>query len=247
MRTNIQRFLELCIVLSLALTWGCVKVNVSVQAQNSRDTAFDDSWISMEDLKKLHMKQWCDPSAWDIPKERQKTPAWCWAASTRIVMEYWNRKHNKQTDLQCTIARQILGPSLNEANCCDSNPSTQCIQGAWPNRVLDHYQFNYKKLAGAFNDWDALTGEICSIGPFISVIEWNGGGKHALVVTGYRNDRRSKDPKNVVTIYDPTSDDIQDLIFDEFVGGSLEGPANLHEFSHYLSYVQIVPMTKDQP
>jgi hypothetical protein len=104
---------------------------------------------------------------------------------------------------------------------------------------------DYKVVPGALDDWDAVTGEICSAGPFILVIDWHGGGSHTLVITGYSN--QDKDAERVVTTYDPFTNDFEDLSFEEFVGGSLSGPNGSHRFSHDRTYVQITPKTGDQP
>lgn len=246
MRLPLQTVLRLGFALCLGFTWACVKVDVSVRSP-ANGSAKDDSWISLADLKKRHTKKSCDPTAWEITGEPQKTPAWCWAASTRIVMEHHNTRHGEETDSQCEIVKKTSRFLSSEANCCHTSVPSECIQGGWPNTVFDYYEFNYKKLAGALNDWDALTGEICSGGPFISVIEWSGGGKHTFVVHGYRYDRSSENPQKVVSIYDPLTDDFQDLIFDEFAGGSLERPAEFIQFSPYLNYVAIRPMSENQP
>ncbi len=242
-----QTALGICVALGLGLTWACVKVDVTVRSlDSSASFSNDDSWISIAELKKRHTRVSCNPSAWEIAREPQETLAWCWAASTRIVMEHYNKDHGTGTDSQCDIVKKTSRSLSNEATCCDTSIPAECIQGGWPSRVLDYYGFNYKKLAGALNDWGAFTGEICSSGPFIAVIEWNGGGKHTLVVQGYRYDSNSESPEKVVSIYDPLTDDFQDIVFDEFTGGSLARPTEFIQFSHYLNYVQIQPMTEDR-
>jgi hypothetical protein len=247
MRSHLQKILGLGMVLCLGLTPACVKVDVSVRSLNgSGSISNDDSWISIAELKKRHTRVSCNPSAWEIAREPQETLAWCWAASTRIVMEHFNKDHGTGTDSQCDIVNKTSRSLSSEATCCNTSIPAECIQGGWPSRVFDYYGFNYKKLAGALNDWGALTGEICSAGPFISVIEWNGGGKHTLVVQGYRYDSNSESPEKVVSIYDPLTDDFQDVIFDEFTGGSLPQANGFIQFSHYLNYVQIQPMTEDR-
>jgi hypothetical protein len=173
-----------------------------------------------------------------IDQEKQQTEFWCWAASTRMVMGHQNKEQNKETAIQCNIVTRIIETSQGRLNCCDPNVPSPCKQGGWPHWVFNSYQFGFKMVPGVLDNWDAVTGEICSTGPFISVIDWRGGGSHTLVITGYSND--DKDAPKVITTYDPFTDDFQDLSFEEFVDGS-------DRFSHDRTYVQILPKTEDRP
>ena len=256
MRTNMKRTFGLCIALCLGLTSACVQVDVSVTSQdNSRALSPYPPMkpsISMDDLKKLHTKKSCNPSSWDVAKEQQQTAAWCWAASTRMVMEYHNKEQKKptNTDSQCNIVMNILSNLPRSTNCCEKQDGpdfidapSECDQGGWPHWALANYQFNYETVPAAL-DWDALTGEICSIGPFISVIRWIGGGTHAFVVKGYIPPSASS-PLKIVEVYDPILKQRQDMTFDEFIGDSPRKQYEFRRFSHHLDYVQIVPKAKD--
>jgi hypothetical protein len=252
MKTDTKHFVQLCIALCLGLTWACVRVDVSVTSPNtySRSGLPSErkSPISNKELTKRHADiNRCPSNLFlAIDREQQKTEAWCWAASTRMVMKYHNAKQNQETDSQCDMVRNILSPWLGGVNCCERqvipdfiNAPSECIQGGWPSWALEKYQFNYEWIEGALDEWEALKGELCKTGPFISVINWSGGGAHAFVVTGYR------DEEKLVTIYDPTTEDFQDFAFEEFVG---KGPYRFRRFSHDRNYVQIMlPETKDQP
>ncbi len=272
MRSNLSKVLGLGITLCLGLTWACVKVDVTV---TSPDTSRLDKWhslpdkpsISLEELKELHASRTgntsvCQPNH-SLPthNEKQETMAWCWAASSRTVMEYRNRNGiQPETANQCDIVENVFGPRLSGANCCgrEGSPDSEvsrdyidtpwtCVRGGWPHWVLDNYQFEYEWVDGLFDDWNALKGEICSDYPFISVIEWRGGGKHTLVVNGYRESPDNSRLEQVVEIYDPNEDDPLDLTFDEFVTGSAKKQGRSYEFSHYRTYVQIVPISKGKP
>ncbi len=164
-------------------------------------------------------------------------------------MDYKNKQQARPetTARQCDIVKNVFGPRLGEANCCEKKLSSgfidapvTCLRGGWPHWVLDTYQFDYEWVDGLFDNWEALTGEICNNHPFISVIKWKGGGKHTLIVNGYKESR-------AVELYDPLQDDPQDLTFDEFVGGSLKKQDELYEFSHDRTYVQIAPKSPGQP
>lgn len=268
MGMTMQKTLGLCIALCLGLTSACVKVDVTV---TSSDTSRLDKWqslpnkpsISIEKLEELHASRpgkrpVCPPDrSLPINHEKQQTIAWCWAASSRTVMEYRNKKkiQPEPTAPQCDIVKNVFGLRLGGANCCERKNSPDsidtpwtCVRGGWPHWVLDNYQFDYEWVDGRFDNWDVLKTEICNDYPFISVIEWSGGGKHTLVVTGYRESPASAGLQRVVEIEDPNEDDNpQDLTFDEFVRGSAKKPGWSYEFSHDRTYVQIVPISTGKP
>lgn len=265
MRTNMKRTFGLCIALCLGLTAACVQVDVSVTSQdNSRALPPYPPMkpsISMDDLKKLHTKKSCNSSSLTVDKEQQQTAAWCWAASTRMVMEYHNKTQRKPTDPQCDIVMNILSNLPRSTNCCEKQEGPdfidaplKCRQGGWPHWVLEEYGFSYETVNTAF-DWDALTREICSIGPFISVIKWRGGGQHVFVVKGY-HESTDEDfepsslaplPLQFVEVYDPNLEDHLDMTLDEFEGDSPIKEYKYQLFSHTLDYVQIKPNAKDKP
>jgi hypothetical protein len=267
MRTNLKRALGIGVALCLGLTSACVKVDVSVTSSDAsrlgkRHFSPDKPSISLEKLKELHAsssgkRPVCRPDlSLRTNHEKQKTVAWCWAASSRTVMEYRNDKKTppKRTAPQCDIVKNIFGPRLGGANCCETKVSPNsidapwtCVRGGWPHWVFDNYQFDYEWVKGLFDDWDALKGEICTDHPFISVIEWRGGGKHTFVVNGYRESPGDADLERVVEMYDPNEDDPLDLTFDEFVRGSAKNQGRSYEFSHDRTYVRIVPMSKGKP
>ncbi len=253
MKTDTKNFLQLCIALCLGLTWACVKVDVTITAKGPPTTGnYRPSTppITPNELKKLHAQKSCTPSSLVVSKEEQKTPAWCWAASARMVMDYHNRseKPPQSTALQCDIVSNVLIPWTSGAICCGVQLSSDfietpsnCIKGGWPNRVLDHYQFNYRWIDGALEDWDALKGELCSNGPFITIIEWSEGGRHALVVKGYDPELENSQLAKSVEIYDPFLEDPQGMTFAEFLGDSPRKQYGYHDFSHDLHLVQIRP------
>ncbi|HMS82249.1 MAG TPA: hypothetical protein PKD12_01190 [Nitrospira sp.] len=159
------------------------------------------------------------------------------------------------TPRQCDIVKTVYAPRLGETNCCEKEVSSDfidaplvCLRGGWPHWVLDTYQFDYEWVDGRFDDWDAVKTELCHQHPFISVIAWNGGGKHTLVVHGYRESPTGVGLQRVVEIDDPNKDDDpEDLTFEEFVEGSFKRQGEFYEFSHDRTYVQIAPLAKDQP
>ena len=258
MKTNVRNTFVFgqCMVLCLGLAWGCVKVDVTVTSPSTNRFAepiypHDKPPISIKKLKEFHAigKKDCLLNfSRDINHEKQQTAAWCWAASSRMVMEYQNKMKvpPEPTALQCDIVRNVFSSWLGGISCCEIkispdfiNAPSACRHGGWPYWVFNKYQFNYEWVDGQFDDWEALKGEICKVGPFISVIEWSGGGRHAFIVRGYRETGLEK----VVETDDPVKEDPEELTFDEFVGNSAMEDGS-PEFSHDRTYVQISPETK---
>jgi hypothetical protein len=261
-----RRTFGLCIALCIGLASACVHVDVSVTSQDNNPLGppFPSNYklpISIKELKKRHaginagINKECLPRKFlAIDREKQQTAAWCWAASARMVMEYRNKSEQppKPTALQCDIVRNVFGLWTEGTNCCERevtrdfiNAPLTCVQGGWPDWVLDKYHFNHEWVDGALDDWKALKGEICTTGPFISVVEWSGGGKHAFIVAGYK-DSDSESSEKLVTLYDPTTDDFEDVTFEEFLGKSSEGSDRLYGSTHNRNYVQIWPNPKDR-
>ncbi len=258
MKINWRRSYGLLLIMCLGLTLACVKVDVSMTSPGTNRDNMPTlpkikPPISIKQLKERHsasVRPRCGPNhSLSTQRYKQQTMAWCWAASTRTVMDYKNQQNVRppSTAQQCDIVKNVFGSSLIDTNCCEKKISPDfidaplaCLQGGWPHWVLNNYHFEYEWVDGLFDDWDALTGEICNDHPFISVIQWRGGGKHTLIVNGYKESR-------AVEVYDPLQDDPQDLTFDEFVGGFLKRQNEFYEFSHDRTYVQIAPKSKGQP
>ena len=281
-----KRVFGLCIPLCLGLTLACVKVDVSIPLSGTTGT--HPRWmpllpderppIPIEKLREHHAANRqppCGPSfSWSISVEKQQTVAWCWAASTRMVMKHYNKEQQKPTNLQCNIVNKVLGGRLDGTNCCQIRGTfdfvdaptndfidapLNCARGEWPYRVFKAYQFNYETVETAL-DWETLTREICSKGPFLPVIEWVEGGRHAYVVMGYsttpsKGTTSLSPSQQYVRIYDPiptaternfSEGDYSDIPFDEYVGDSPANPNGHYGYFHYRDYVQISPISKDQ-
>ena len=263
-----RKIFGICVALCLGFVWGCAEVEVLIPSHLSgpKEPQYDPGkppiTLTLDKLKEMQMqggRPICDPKrskTLEVPREKQQTPAWCWAASTRMVMEYHNKKQQNPTDLQCDLVRKVFDLSLVRANCCETKISSdfidapsECVRGGWPHQVLDYYQFSYQTVGGAL-DWEALTREICTTGPFIPVIDWRGGGSHAFIVTGYipPGQPGQSSRRQIVKIYNPLEKDFEYLTFDEFVGDSQgEEPDGFYGFSHNLNFVQISSKAKDRP
>ena len=251
--------LGICVTLCLGLLWACAEVVVLSPSHLSSPIVRHDPGkpsISLAKLKEMQEQKPrpmqgerafaapCDPGGsktLNVSPEKQETPAWCWAATSRMVMEYQNRLtgSSDEPDMQCRIVENILGRKSGGANCCGPrdpsglrNPPPNCVRGEWPSLVFERYGFDYIAVDESL-DWEALTKEICGNGPFVYVVDLRGGGRHALVAMGY--DAKSKEGR-IVQTYDPLQADFEDQTLEEFMFGE----------THYRDYVQISLKAQDQ-
>ncbi|HEY3197299.1 MAG TPA: hypothetical protein VGJ57_04740 [Nitrospirales bacterium] len=211
--------------------------------------------ISLDAFKKMQTKRLqtgggaaCNPddkkSIDKVGPALQQTASWCWAASSKIVME----SHNIPIDDQCNIVMKVLGEQL----CCVKvinkdliiPENTNCQRGGWPYKVFDMYAFDYENVDSPL-DWDALTKEICLNNPFIYVEKRSDGSKHTVIVKGYHNvGPTASNPhrQKVVEVYDPQSKNFQDFTYEEFIGDPNGDPNGQYSYSHFVDYAQIRPL-----
>ena len=253
-----KKILSICVALCLGLLWACAEVVVLSPSHLSGKKSMDDPGklpITLQKFKEIQKQKngqmerkrglapTCDPDdskTLKVPAEMQKTPAWCWAATSRMIMNYKKNRPADELHSQCKIVTNILDHKSGGANCCEQrdssgliDPPSNCVRGEWPSVVFEWYGFNYVSVEEAL-DWDALTNEICGNGPFLYVVNLRGGGRHALVVKGY--DAKSREG-HIVQTYDPTQADFEDQTLEEFMFGE----------THYRDYAQISPKAEDQP
>ena len=257
-----RKILGICVALCLGFVWACAEVNVLMPSHSGpikTPPIIEKPPISLDTLKQMQAKKQekmqgqmsgqrglampCDrngPNTLEVPHEKQQTSAWCWAATSRMVMEYKNRLTKSSTDSQCKIVINSLGQKSGGANCCERqvssdliDPPPNCVRGEWPSVVFERYGFNYESVEEAL-DWESLTNEICGNGPFLYVVDLRGGGRHALVAKGYDNNSIKG---RIVQTYDPTDKDFEDQTLEEFMFGE----------THYRDYAQISPKAEDQP
>jgi len=180
------------------------------------------------------------PSSPVVKPSKQETGAWCWAASTQMVMEF-HRKRSKQLAAafdgepvsQCKIVNDIYHGGRNE--CCGNKMyGDSCSRGGWPESVLGRYNFYFLTLLppDAPLTWDEVKAQICRYGPFVFGIEWDDGGRHSFVARGYKVDSRGQ---QWVEIYDHFEDDFFWQVYEEFAGDPAKG------YEHSRDYVYIQP------
>lgn len=263
-----RRILGICVALCLGFVGACAEVNVLIPSHSGpikTPPIIEKPPISLDTLKQMQAKKQgqmpgqrglatpCDRNGsktLDVNHQRQQTPAWCWAATSRMVMEYQNRLTRSSTDTQCAIVKNVLGRKSGRANCCEVqvsddwiNAPANCERGEWPHVVFERYGFNYEVVERQALDWESLTNEICGNGPFIYVVDLQGGGRHAFVAKGYYTDPELK--QQFVEIYDPNQGDFQDQVYDEYAGNAPN--KSYGTTPHYRDYVQISPKAEDQP
>ena len=254
-----KKILSICVALCLGLLWACAEVVVLIPSHLSGTKSMGDPGkppITLQELKKIQEQKNGQmqrqrglaltsnsggSKTLEVPYEPQHTPAWCWAATSRMIMNYHNSliHSSNKLDLQCKIVMNSLGHKSGGANCCERrvspdliDPPPICVRGEWPSVVFERYGFNYESVEEAL-DWESLTNEINGNRPFLYVVDLRGGGRHALAVKGY-------DPKStegrVVQTYDPNQADFEDQTLEEFMFGE----------THYRDYVLISPKAEDE-
>lgn len=256
----------ICIALGLASSWACTEIDVLLPVQLGHSDPHlrqEKKPITLAKLKEIQKEKQklsgrpvikrCDvhgSGKLNLDPEQQQTSDWCWAATSRMVMAFHN---GKTIHDQCQIVSNSVDLEFNRVDCCPSDTASsrpECMGGGWPSAVFNQYDFDYQVVEEAL-DWESLTNEICSTGPFLYVLNLEGGGKHALVAAGYRtaNITEEANPsqmQRLVQVYDPTHNDFQFITHDEFVGNVL-APDRLPPHFHYRDYVQISPKARRQP
>ena len=108
--------------------------------------------------------------------QAQQTTTWCWAASAAVVMV----AHDKELT-QCQGVEKVL----NRGDCCsfgeDGQPPLDCQENGWPYEIFNKNDFDWDYVDGPLDE-NTIGGQLCRNGPFIFVLELQGGGYHTLVV-----------------------------------------------------------------
>jgi hypothetical protein len=183
----------------------------------------------------------------------QETTNWCWASSAQTVLGF-----HKEIRDQCSF----VNDALSRSDCCGprvfdsflngwfiTTPS-ECDQGGWPHWVFEKLGYNYDRVRapGTSNpaDWtsyvealntsyiEILKRELCQNGPFISVLQIEGGvSGHTEVVRGIYEDAK------FIEVNDHRNADFNTLSFDEFVGDDLDNPNGEYGYAQEFFYVEI--------
>lgn len=203
----------------------------------------------------------------NMKNHRQETGSWCWAGSTRTMIEFIKNEGHTDRD-QCNLVNEVfkddveaerIRTGINEIHCClarrNESPSqigapeasNVCDHGLWPDAVLTQNDLTFLKVSydspSPFDDiqgWNDLTGQINQNLPYLVVVRWAGGGRHAVSIGGYST---SPDVGEFVHVYDPGQQEFYMMPFADFYNGI---PGKFaHEFD-YFNIKRATPTTGPQ-
>jgi hypothetical protein len=100
---------------------------------------------------------------------------WCWAAVSASVDDYFDPPSDWT---QCDVAGELLG-----TNCCPK--VAFCDQTAFLEDALEIVG-HLRAFGPGILSFDDIRGEIQSGMPVAARIQWDGGGGHFVVISGYR-------------------------------------------------------------
>lgn len=110
--------------------------------------------------------------------ETQTQTNWCWAANGASVGNfYWGAG----TYTQCAIANT----AMNTTTCC-SDPAG-CNQYGYLDKALQAAK-SYNYMATGTTTYANIQSQINDDRPVGTRVEWNGGGAHFMMITGYDDD-----------------------------------------------------------
>jgi hypothetical protein len=143
-----------------------------------------------------------------------------------------HRVGKANTNRNCTSS----SPSNECVHCCKAKRDVSvtasgagesrsiCDKGLWPEEVLNNPAINpngqflivsyppFDDLQG----WEDLTGQICRRLPYLTVVRWAGGGRHAVAIGGYSSPPGEGE---YVHVYDPGAQGFYIMPFQDFYNG----------------------------
>jgi Papain-like cysteine protease AvrRpt2 len=132
--------------------------------------------------------------------QRQQRNNWCWAAVATSVSHF---RDAASPWTQCELATQ----ELSRGDCCAAGA---CDTDWFLDRALTRTG-NLRSFSTGAESMPAIQGEVDGDLPLGVRVQWQGGGGHFVVVTGY------DEVNNLVTISDPLEDAPVTLDYDSFV------------------------------
>jgi hypothetical protein len=164
-----------------------------------------------------------------------------------VNMVFEHRVGKANTTRNCTSS----SPSDECIHCCKAKRGASattsdvlesrsiCDKGLWPEEVLNNpvinpnRQFLIVSYSPPFDDvqgWEDLTGQICRGLPYLTVVRWAGGGRHAVAIGGYSSPPGEGE---YVHVYDPGAQGYYVKLFQDFFNG-IPG-----QFAHEQDYFNI--------
>ncbi|BFU96571.1 MAG: hypothetical protein NTNFB02_32930 [Nitrospira sp.] len=188
-----------------------------------------------------------------MTNHRQETGSWCWAGSAQTVNEFIRKLLHDPKD-QCNLVSQVFkddpqggsASSGEQIDCCLARRTVPmnelgapeardyCDRGLWPDDVLSKADIKFLKVSydppfDELQGWNDLTWQIDQELPYIVVVRWVGGGRHAVTIGGYSNSPNSGE---FVHVYDPGQQDFYIMPFTDFYNGIPSKFA--HEFDYFI-------------
>lgn len=186
---------------------------------------------------------------------RQETGSWCWAASTLTAFEFISKRPHVDDD-QCNFVNTVFSQQIADenktrtgnsmVNCCKAKRDVPhgtpgadkseeiCDKGLWPHVALNTLGAAFLKISYPPLDdhqgWEDLTGQICRGLPYLTVVKWAGGGRHAVAIGGYSSPPGEGE---YVHVYDPGQQGFYVMLFQDFYNG-IQG-----KFAHEWDYFNI--------
>lgn len=123
------------------------------------------------------------PGIGGYPIELQEESEWCWAAVALSVVKYFQNASQPQT--QCAIASKVL----HSQQCCLPDKNNICNQPVKLGDALGAKGIGALRQAGEIPRplrFEEVQRELDAHRPICIRIGWDGGGAHAVVITGYQ-------------------------------------------------------------
>ena len=105
----------------------------------------------------------------------QQTSQWCYGATTQMIGSQFGSSLS-----QC----QMANLDNDRTDCCQSPTPGGCINGGDTSDQLDYWGFPHTFVGDSIS-YSTIKNEIDAGRPVATSWEWDGGGRHAIVVDGY--------------------------------------------------------------
>lgn len=133
-----------------------------------------------------------------VPRVIQRDAHWCWAACAEMVLTYYG----KEVAGQCELAGWLHGVN----GCCSTPAGGDCRRGCEAEDIARVYgrwgvRADFREGGVSYSD---LVQEIDAGRPVQVVLLWEGGGGHAVLISGCEDGPRGK----FLRINDPWGDDL---------------------------------------
>jgi hypothetical protein len=125
-------------------------------------------------------------------QEAQIQTQWCWAAVSVSVALFYDAE---TWWTQCRLAQQ----ELNQPTCCQDGSTSQCNQPWYLQSALIRTK-NLAQFSPGAELVPAIEQEVDANRPMAVRIQWNGGGGHFVVVSGYET---TPEGDTILTVNDP--------------------------------------------